>query len=47
MTSIDAVIVTKQCGEMYRPKIDLVTGKQAPEYNKSTKILHCLSCDGF
>lgn len=34
-------------GMMYRPKIDLVTGKQAQLYNKSTKILHCLSCDGF
>jgi hypothetical protein len=34
-------------GYMYRPKIDLVTGKQAQSYNKSTKILHCLSCDGF
>jgi len=34
-------------GAMYRPKIDLVTGKQAPDYNSSTKILHCLSCDGF
>jgi len=34
-------------GEMYRPKMDLFTGKRAPEYNRSTKALHCLSCDGY
>jgi hypothetical protein len=34
-------------GEMYRPKMDLFTGKRMPEYNTSTKVLHCLSCDGY
>jgi hypothetical protein len=33
-------------GAMYRPKIDLITGKREPQYNTSAKILHCLSCDG-